>query len=112
MLNGTTAQLVMLINARAKLLEVFVDKGTVMVFFIRLTDKVTVCYPNGGAYHVWPTPSHFTGLSWIACCIDCQSAVYFAFSQNISRLNSTGYSTVVSDANSVLCLAGDSDWDT
>ena len=42
MLNGTTAQRVngvMLINARAKLLEVFVEKGTVTVFFIRLTDK-------------------------------------------------------------------------
>ena len=63
---------------------------------------------------MWPTPSHFTGLSWIACGIDCPpaSAVYFAFSQNINRLNSTGYSVVVIDANSVLCLAGDSDWDT
>ena len=61
---------------------------------------------------MWPTPSHFTGLSWIACGIDCPSAVYFAFSLNIYRLNSTGYSVVVSDADSVLCLAGDSDLDT
>lgn len=95
------AQKLMPITAKAILIEVCVDKGTV-TSFVYSSGKVSACFPNG-ACATWASVSAISGMISGA---DCRNTLYASSYTNILKITSAGYSTLLPTTTTIYCLTG------
>ena len=86
--------------ARAFIIEVFVDKGTVTSFVYLAGDTINACYPDGTC-PVWATKN---GINGLVCGADCPSVLYASFSDQILRVTSAGFTTLARTGSLIYCL--------
>jgi hypothetical protein len=95
-----TTRPIVTIPARAFIIEVFVDKGTVTTFVYLAGDTIHACYPDGTC-PVWATKN---GINSLVCGAGCPTVLFASFSDQILRVTSSGLTTLTKTGSLIYCL--------
>jgi hypothetical protein len=104
--SGTTGQASrwMIIPGQVSKIEIYLDKGMNTSFVYTYINSLAACYPNG-VCTTWATG--ITGVTGLACGIDCPNAIYATVGYSLKRFTSTTVTTITSIASTSFfnCLA-------